>query len=54
MEADIKGFFDNISHEWMMRMLAERIEDGAFLRLIGLATGKLFLIVIIHCPLLQL
>lgn len=35
VEADIKGFFDNISHTWMMRMLAERIEDGAFLRLIG-------------------
>lgn len=34
VEADIKGFFDNISHEWMLRMLAERIEDGAFLRLI--------------------
>jgi RNA-directed DNA polymerase len=35
VEADIKGFFDNISHTWMLRMLAERIEDGAFLRLIG-------------------
>jgi group II intron reverse transcriptase/maturase len=35
VEADIKGFFDNISHDWMMRMLAERIEDGAFLRLIS-------------------
>jgi len=35
VEADIRGFFDNISHEWMLRMLAERIEDGAFLRLIS-------------------
>jgi len=34
VEADIKGFFDDIDHEWMMRMLEERIEDGAFLRLI--------------------
>jgi RNA-directed DNA polymerase len=34
VEADIKGFFDNIDHEWMMRMLGERIEDGAFLRLV--------------------
>ena len=34
VEADIKGFFDNISHEWMMRMLAERIDDQAILRLI--------------------
>ena len=35
VEADIKGFFDNISHEWMLRMLGERIEDRALLRLIG-------------------
>jgi RNA-directed DNA polymerase len=34
VEADIKGFFDNIDHDWVMRMLGERIEDGAFLRLI--------------------
>jgi group II intron reverse transcriptase/maturase len=34
VEADIKGFFDNIDHDWLMRMLRERIEDGAFLRLI--------------------
>lgn len=29
VEADIKGFFDNINHEWMIQMLEERIEDGA-------------------------
>jgi group II intron reverse transcriptase/maturase len=34
VEADIKSFFDNISHEWLMRMLAERIDDQAILRLI--------------------
>jgi RNA-directed DNA polymerase len=34
VEADIKGFFDNIEHGWLVRMLEERIEDGAFLRLI--------------------
>ena len=34
VEADIRAFFDNIQHEWMIRMLEERIEDGAFLRLI--------------------
>jgi group II intron reverse transcriptase/maturase len=34
VEADIQGFFDNINHDWMMQMLEERIEDGAFLRLI--------------------
>jgi group II intron reverse transcriptase/maturase len=34
VEADIKGFFDNIQWEWLERMLAERIADGAFLNLI--------------------
>jgi group II intron reverse transcriptase/maturase len=34
VEADIKGFFDNMDHEWLLRMLAERIEDRAFLGLI--------------------
>src|SRR6266576_6953084 len=34
VEADIKAFFDNLSHEWLMRMLAERIDDQAILRLI--------------------
>jgi RNA-directed DNA polymerase len=32
VEADITGFFDNIDHEWMIRMVAERIEDRALLR----------------------
>jgi RNA-directed DNA polymerase len=34
VEADIKGFFDNMGQEWLLRMLAERIEDRAFLGLI--------------------
>jgi group II intron reverse transcriptase/maturase len=34
VEADIQGFFDNIQHDWMVEMLKERVEDGAFLRLI--------------------
>jgi RNA-directed DNA polymerase len=34
VEADIKGFFGNIDHHWMIRMLKERINDGPFLRLI--------------------
>ncbi len=33
VEADIKGFFDNIDHDWMIRML-ERIDDQPFLHLI--------------------
>jgi RNA-directed DNA polymerase len=41
--ADIKGFFDNIDQAWMMRMLAERIEDRALLWWIkqGLKAGVL-------------
>jgi len=34
VEADIRGFFDTIDHEWMMKMLEERIDDAPFLRLI--------------------
>ena len=34
IDADIKGFFDNVSHKWMSRCLEERIADKNFLRLI--------------------
>jgi len=34
VEADIKGFFDNLQWEWLERMLEQRIADGAFLNLI--------------------
>lgn len=34
VEGDIKGFFDNINHEVMIGILAERIKDDKFLRLI--------------------
>ena len=34
VEADIKGFFNNINHDWMIKMLEERIKDKAFLNLI--------------------
>ena len=34
VEADIKGFFDNIQWEWLVRMLEQRIADGALLNLI--------------------
>ena len=34
VEADIKGFFDNVSHAWLMRCLGERIKDPSFLLLI--------------------
>ena len=35
LEADIKGFFDNVSHEWMMKFLENDIEDKVFLRFIS-------------------
>jgi len=34
VEADIKGFFNNMDHQWLMRMLEQRIDDKAFLNLI--------------------
>jgi group II intron reverse transcriptase/maturase len=34
IEADIKGFFDHVSHEWMMKFLAVRINDPSLLLLI--------------------
>jgi RNA-directed DNA polymerase len=34
VEADIKGFFNNINHEWLIKMLEERIKDKAFIGLI--------------------
>jgi RNA-directed DNA polymerase len=34
VEADIKGFFDNIDHDWLLRMLERRVNDTAFLQLI--------------------
>lgn len=33
-EADIKGFFDHMDHDWLIRMLEERIADRHFIRLI--------------------
>ena len=34
VEADIKGYFDNIDHEWLIKMLEQRIDDRALIRLI--------------------
>jgi len=34
VEADIRGFFDNIDHDWLLKMLSLRIDDRAFLNLI--------------------
>ena len=32
LEADIKGFFDNVNHEWLRKFLENDIEDKRFLR----------------------
>jgi len=32
VEADIKGFFDNVQHDWMMKFLGHRIADKRVLR----------------------
>ena len=34
VEADIKGFFDSIDHEWLITMLKQKIDDKAFIGLI--------------------
>ena len=34
-EADIRGYFNHINHQWLMRMVAHRIADSVILRLIG-------------------
>ena len=34
VEADIKGFFDYMDHDWLIRMLEKRIADSHFIRLI--------------------
>jgi RNA-directed DNA polymerase len=34
LDADIKGFFDHVSHEWIMKFVGHRIADPRILRLI--------------------
>lgn len=34
VEADIRGFFDNVSHEWLLKMLEHDIADKKFLQII--------------------
>lgn len=35
VDVDIKGFFDNVDHQWMMKFLEHRIVDPSFLRIIA-------------------
>src|SRR5258707_11292085 len=34
LDADIRGFFDNLDHEWMMKFVQHRVADPRILRLI--------------------
>src|SRR6266536_2249795 len=34
VEADIKGFYDNVDHEWLLKMVTLRVSDERVLRLI--------------------
>jgi RNA-directed DNA polymerase len=35
LDADIRGFFDSLSHEWMMKFVAHRVADTRILRLVS-------------------
>lgn len=35
VDADIKGYFDTVNHQWLMRFLGHRIADTRVLRLVG-------------------
>lgn len=35
VEVDVKGYFDNISHECLLKLLERRIDDGRFIALIA-------------------
>jgi group II intron reverse transcriptase/maturase len=34
LDADLQGFFDHIDHQWLLKMLEERIDDKPFIHLI--------------------
>lgn len=34
VEADIRSFFDDVDHDWLVRMLEQRVDDRAFIGLI--------------------
>ena len=35
VESDIRGFFDEVSHKWMLKFLEHRIGDARIIRLIS-------------------
>jgi len=34
LDADVRSFFDNLSHEWLVKFIEQRIADRRVLRLI--------------------
>jgi retron-type reverse transcriptase len=34
LDADIKGFFDHVSHEWLLKFIGHRVADNRMIRLI--------------------
>ena len=55
VEADIKGFFDHLDHDWLLKMLALKIDDNALLMLIRKwLKGKRLTNHTLHSPLLTL
>ena len=34
-ETDIRGYFNNVNHEWLMKMIRQRVADPVIIRLIG-------------------
>ena len=34
LDADIKGFFDNLNHDWIMKFISSRFTDSSVLRLV--------------------
>ncbi len=49
-EADIRSFFNQVSHQWLMKMLSHRIADTVILRLISkwLKAGAMINGVVVH------
>jgi len=35
LDADVSGFFDNLDHGWLRKIIKQRVNDGGILRLIG-------------------
>jgi group II intron reverse transcriptase/maturase len=35
LDADVSGFFDNLDHSWLRKIIRQRVNDGGLLRLIG-------------------